>query len=358
MMQARRDSVSRCRAIGCDATLESKRAGSTPRLCTLALVIACVEIAALGQAFAQISSFPAAPVEGRIARTLQALEQPPPDGSHATVSPSLPGEENCGRFERNTYLDTICLQYGWPHGHLAQADGFQVEEISSPSGRAIPIKITLPNDVRDRDAAGRGPVFLMFRGLPPEITLSAGFRQGDAWAVSLRDVPDLIMSSPPGYQGSYTLTVTLHKGQNISPETRVIAVHLTPAAAQDRDTRTRSVQSTAAASKPSPDSVAGFTAGTVERLGAGEETTLLQNAAEMLTSGDIEAARLVYSELATHGSGKAAFLMAQTYDPQVLEEHFVVGMEPNSQLAREWYSRAAELGESEAKERLRTLQQK
>ena len=233
-----------------------------------------------------------------------------------------------------------------------------MEEISSPSGGAIPIRITLPDDVRELDAGGNGPVFLMFRGLPPEITLSAGFRLRDAWAVSLRDVSDLTMSSPPGYQGSYTLTVALYKGQNTGPETRIVAVRLTPAAAQAGAAKTPSIEPTAAAPKASPETLTAPIAGTVERLGAGEETTLLQNAAQMLTSGDIEAARLVYSELAIHGSGKAAFLMAQTYDPQVLEEHFVVGMEPDPERAREWYSRAAELGESEAKERLRALQNK
>ena len=330
-------------------------------LCAFGLVIACTEIASPGYAFRQKSSFPAVPTQVGIAATLETLEQPTPNGLHtAPVSPSLSSGEDCEPSERSTYPGTICLRYGWPYGHLAQRGDFQVEEISSPSGRAIPIKIRLPNDILHPDTAAGGPVFLMFRGLPPEITLSAGFRLRDAWAVSLDDVPDLVMNSPAGYQGSYMLTVTLHKGKNTRSETRVIAVHLTPVVAQDSAARTPSLvqPTTAAASKAKPDSVAGSIASKVERLGAGEETTLLQNAAEMLKSGDIEAARLVYTELATHGSGKAAFLLAQTYDPQVLEEHFVVGMEPDSERAREWYSRAAELGESDAKERLRTLQHK
>ncbi len=75
----------------------------------------------------------------------------------------------------------------------------------------------------------------------------------------------------------------------------------------------------------------------------------------MLKNGDIEAARLAYSELAAHGSGEAAYLMAQTYDPQVLEKYFVVGMQPDAELAKQWYGRAVGLGYREAKERLTTL---
>lgn len=298
-------------------------------------------------------------MQRQIAAPFEALEQPTPDGSYpAAASPSSSSHDDCMPFARNTYSGTTCLVHGAPHVQLAQQDGFEVEEIAGPSERAIPIKITLPKDLRHPPVAGRGPVFLMFRGLPQEITLSAGFRLRDAWAVSLRDVSNLLMSSPPGYQGSYMLTVTLHKGQNASPETRIIAVRLGLTAAQDGAARTAVQHTVATKPKVEPDSITASIAGKVERLSEGEEVTLLQNAAELLRNGDIEAARLVYSELAIHGSGKAAFLMAQTYDPQVLEEHFLVGMRPDSERARQWYSRAAELGDGDAKERLRILQRK
>lgn len=239
----------------------------------------------------------------------------------------------------------------------AQQGGFQVEEISSASGTAIPIKIALPPDLPQPDVGGQGPMFLMFRGLPLEIALSAGFRMGDAWAVSLRDVPDLTMSSPPNYQGSYMLTVTLHKGQNAKPESHTILVRLAPGASPGGGVASKSPVPTAAVAAPTaePEAEPAAIADTVNRLSEGEQATLLENATELLGSGDIEAARLVYLELAANGSGKAAFLMARTFDPQMLEEHFVVGMQPDAERARQWYARAAELGDSEARERLRTL---
>lgn len=271
---------------------------------------------------------------------------------------SRPRDEGCGSPVRPDVRLAICLRFGWPHARTAQQGSFQIEEISGTAGTAIPIRIKLPEDVVQPDARRLGPVFLMFRGLPPEITLSAGFRVRDSWAVSLRDVPNLSMIAPPAYRGSYTLTVTLHKGKNNPPDTLVLAVRLAPGAAQAAPPEQPPVAIPPPVTLATNDPSAATTSivASSERLGDEEETTLLAKAAEMLRSGDIEAARLVYSELVTHGSGKAAFLMAQSYDPQILAGRFVVGLQPDLEQAKQWYSRAAGLGDGDAKERLKVLQ--
>jgi hypothetical protein len=357
-MQTQQDGVPMSRAIDCDVPLKSQCGGSTSQIGALALALACTVIARPACASQQASSFPEIPVQAQIAAAFEGIEQPALDGSHPAAPFTFQeSAARCGGLGRNADPGTICFVLGWPHARLAQRDGFQVEEISSPSGRVVPIRITLPNEVRQPDAAGQKPAFLMLRGLPPEITLSAGFRLRDAWAVSLRDAPDLTMNPPPGYQGSYMLTVTLHNGQDTNPETRMISVRLGPPAAQDGAARTQPIQPTStAAPNAEPDTITASITDSVEGLGDDEETSLLENASEMLKAGDIEAARLVYSELSAHGSGKAAFLMARTYDPQVLEDHFLVGLQPDFELARQWYNRAAELGDSDAKERLSKLQ--
>jgi hypothetical protein len=282
-----------------------------------------------------------------------------PDCASCTApdSSSVPPHQNCESFGGGTGPGAICLGYGWPYGRLAQQDDFRVEEISSPSGTSIPIVITFPKDLQ---TANRGPLFLMFKGLPPEITLSAGFRvRDDAWAVAVNDVPNLAMSSPPGYQGTYRLAVTLHKGRGANAETRIVSVRLGTATAHEPAVAPPPTQPTATVSPDvETESVVASIPAKTDELGEGEETALLENAAEMLRNGDIEAARLAYSELAAHGSGEAAYLMAQTYDPQVLEKYFVVGMQPDSGLARQWYGRAVELGYRQAKERLTTLNAK
>jgi hypothetical protein len=324
----------------------------------LVLVVACTGLATPGRSSAGISPAWDAAVSEEPLPGSGAFIQSVPDGTSTAPAYSVPRHRKCGSFGDNSGPGAICLGFGWPYGRLAQQEDFRVEEISSPSGISIPIVITFPKDLQQ--TANRGPVFLMFKGLPPEITLSAGFRVGhDAWAVAVNDVPNLAMSSPPGYQGSYRLAVTLHKGREVNPETRIISVHLGNATAHEPAVAPPPTQPAATVSPDveAESAVASIPAKTGE-LSEGEETALLQNAAEMLKSGDIEAARLVYSELAAHGSGEAAHLMAQTYDPQVLEKYFVVGMQPDAGLARQWYGRAVELGYSEAKERLTTLNAK
>ena len=65
--------------------------------------------------------------------------------------------------------------------------------------------------------------------------------------------------------------------------------------------------------------------------------------------------RLFYGALAERGSQKAALRMAQTYDPEVLRSLFMVGIKPNLEKARLWYTRAMELGAIEARDRLNVL---
>lgn len=267
------------------------------------------------------------------------------DSTYATFR--VQSHENC-----IPAIPAICVTYGWPHARLAQRGDFQIEEISGPSGKPIPIRITLPTDIQLSDSGDRGPVFLMFGGLPPEITLSAGFRIRDRWAVSLRDAATLSMMAPESFRGSYTLTVTLHKGTNNKVETRLFTVHLGAAEEAAKNSHHEPVAQPQPVTLP-PPAITSSISSPSKRLSEGEEVTLLANAEEMLKSGDIAAARLVYRELATHGSGKAAFLMAQTYDPQVLGGRFVVGLEPNPEQAKQWYTRAAELGDASTQEHLK-----
>jgi hypothetical protein len=356
MTRTKQHSVQRYRSINFNKGGKIRGARPTARVWMFVSVIACTGIATPGNSSARISSRSDAALGAQLSLGFGALVQSVPDGAFRIARVSfMPRHQNCGSFGGSTGPGAICLAYGWPYGHLAQQDGFRVEEISSPSGTSIPIVITFPNDLQQTES--RVSVFLMFKGLPPEITLSSGFRvSDDAWVVSVNDAPNLAMSSPPGYQGSYQLAVTLHKGREANPETRVISVRLGAATAHEPVAMPPPAQPTATAS-PDAESVSavGSIPAKTDRLGEGEETALLQNAAEMLKNGDIEAARLAYSELAAHGSGEAAYLMAQTYDPQVLEKYFVVGMQPDAALAKQWYGRAAGLGYGEAKERLTTL---
>ncbi|WP_158258696.1 SEL1-like repeat protein [Rhodopila globiformis] len=71
--------------------------------------------------------------------------------------------------------------------------------------------------------------------------------------------------------------------------------------------------------------------------------------------GDISGARRFYAAAAARGHAAAARDLGRMYDPAVLDRITVGGIDPNPALARQWYQRAAELGDPDAKPLLQAL---
>jgi hypothetical protein len=90
-------------------------------------------------------------------------------------------------------------------------------------------------------------------------------------------------------------------------------------------------------------------------LSQDEIASLLKRGRELIAAGDIASARLVLTHLADAGVAEASFVLAGTFDPTVLESLRIVGMRPDPAKARVWYSRAAEQGSVEARQRLQAL---
>ncbi len=103
-------------------------------------------------------------------------------------------------------------------------------------------------------------------------------------------------------------------------------------------------------SEPSP-----ATAAPAVALSRTTEEALLERASNQMTHGDGAGARAVYEVLAHYGSPRGAFSLAETYDPAALAMRPARGLTPDVKLAREWYSRAAELGNMTAYERLKEI---
>jgi hypothetical protein len=82
---------------------------------------------------------------------------------------------------------------------------------------------------------------------------------------------------------------------------------------------------------------------------------LLARAIRLLDKGDIVGARAIYQRAAELGSGSAALALGATYDPNRLWSLGALGLVGNKERARQWYLRASELGQSEAKARLIAL---
>lgn len=113
-----------------------------------------------------------------------------------------------------------------------------------------------------------------------------------------------------------------------------------------------------AASEPAvaaPAAAAPAPAPPPRKIDADELTLLLKRAKAALASGDIPVARLLL-ERAANVEPSAAFLLAETYDPAVLGTPDTRSITPNPAAARLWYQRAAELGSTDAQQRLAQLQ--
>src|SRR5215813_5118332 len=79
---------------------------------------------------------------------------------------------------------------------------------------------------------------------------------------------------------------------------------------------------------------------------------------ELMTYGEVSAARTMFQRVAEAGDAAGAFALAETYDPLVLgglrlRERIM----PDAALARTWYGRARDLGSLEARDRISRLAQ-
>jgi hypothetical protein len=79
---------------------------------------------------------------------------------------------------------------------------------------------------------------------------------------------------------------------------------------------------------------------------------------ELVTYGEVTAARAMFERVAEAGDAAGAFALAETYDPLVLGElRLRERITPDIALARAWYERARDLGSLEARDRISRLAQ-
>lgn len=96
---------------------------------------------------------------------------------------------------------------------------------------------------------------------------------------------------------------------------------------------------------------------TVPTMPAAEQDALLSRVTGLLRQGDIGAARAILNRLVREKNAKAAYILAQSYDPQVLRQSKVVGLRGDVPLARNLYEQALRGGVTEAKAALDALAQ-
>lgn len=215
-----------------------------------------------------------------------------------------------------------------PAAQLAYVEtqsGLQAQPITA--GEPAPLGISLRN--------GSDGHAIVVAGLPAGASLSAGYSYGaGGWRVPARELGDVIVYPPRGFSGQMALGVELRDPNDVVTERHTVRLDWAPPKLAPQT-------ETAA---PAP-----------RALDRDEIEILLSRGQELLTSGDISAARLMFKRAAEAQSASAAFALASTYDPLVLQRANVIGMKPDVGVARKWYEKAKEFGSSEASRRLEML---
>jgi hypothetical protein len=100
----------------------------------------------------------------------------------------------------------------------------------------------------------------------------------------------------------------------------------------------------------------GFAPGSGAARSLVDEQRLLAHANALLRQADISGARQLLEHALEHGSARAAFMLAETYDARVLQSWRTRGISGDLARARELYERAQAGGIEDAKERIKMLQ--
>jgi TPR repeat protein len=93
----------------------------------------------------------------------------------------------------------------------------------------------------------------------------------------------------------------------------------------------------------------------VRTLEPREVASFLSRAQDLISSGDLQSARLLLRRAAEAQNARAAFALAQTYDPIVLKRFGASAPTADVAAARSWYEKAREWGAPDAQRQLDAL---
>ncbi len=256
-------------------------------------------------------------------------------GDTTNAVPSAPGV--------SAALDDQIAQNPWPFLRIqSPSAAFQIDELTGPPGVELPIRLTIAVETVK-------PLhILLVRGLPDGFAVSRAVRVDDAWALSPQHLSDFGLLPPRDYEGSFEAQFVLVWGPDRTRDIQTVPVRIGAQAALQREQIEPGATQSAGAPLPGSPVVK-------RKISLEEEDGMLARAMGILENGDIAAARLIFERLASRGSARGALAMAKTFDPEVLTGMNVFGLAPDLVKAAEWYERAAQLGDEQARERLAVL---
>ncbi len=235
------------------------------------------------------------------------------------IYPSRSGAADANSFLKNNSRYIMNIQYS----------DFAISDIRAESASLIPLKIELPQALQ----SGQGQkTWLRVLGLPEQLKLSKGAQVNQVWFIPSQDTTDLSIKLPKGYTGSFELNFFLMRGEeNVVSIMGKKKVNITIISGNNNQSSKQDSASLPQTQDPPA------------KLTEKEEAILLQRADQLMKLGTFAPARLIYEELAIRGSATAAENLAGTYDPSVIQNSPISGMEPNIQEARKWYEHARKL---------------
>ncbi len=199
-------------------------------------------------------------------------------------------------------------------------------------GEAVPLGVSIRNSVDVN-------VFLRVTGLVQGARLSAGFALSvDKWGLFATDLKNVMVQPPPTFVGAMNLNVELFIADAVPVDRQIL--HFEWMNGEVPEAKVPEAQ---------PKSEA------IDKLPSEQIAQLLKRGNDLISSGDLAAARLVLKRAAQAGDARAALALAGTYDPVTLQRFPVHGLSPDLAMARHWYEKAKELGSPDALGRLEML---
>jgi len=185
-------------------------------------------------------------------------------------------------------------------------------------------------------------VSVVIDGLAPGSMLDPGTPAApNGWRLAAADLQRAVIWPPHGFVGVMDLTVELRLADDTVVDRKSLQVTWSGGSAPAPTAPAERVPAPTVSAEPSQ-----------RQLDASEIALLMKRGQDLMASGDIVAARMMFQPAAEAGDARAAFALAQTYDPLVLEKLATTGIASDIALARRWYEKAKVLRSAEAPERL------
>ena len=174
---------------------------------------------------------------------------------------------------------------------------------------------------------------VLLTGLALGTRLSAGVPVSEAsWQLAPRDLDVVYVYAPKDFIGIMNTAVKLLSANRKLIESRALRLEWIVKLNSSPPTR-----------QTEPEAV---NAPAVQPMN--QDAVLMERGRDLLKSGDVASARLVFNSLANAGIADAALALATTYDPRYLAQHNLIGVAGDETKAHDWYQRASELGSIEA----------